>query len=225
MFNTLVSIQNQFHADPELPAKKRDQIRSRLIALAIATQKSQYRRELICAVFGLLSMIGQAAESDCHDGQGESLPVSDLMGYGPLGIVFGPLLIGELLDDYNLRLPNPYSGLIVLPVSPPKSRKERQKERPKSSKSFHDSVSFTTHVDKIKVVNSITEMLIVHWQEVVSFMKISQALNAAGKNRELTVDGPRRPLLRLSASEVFPRDLRDYGTFFILNVSCKAYLY
>lgn len=213
LFNTLISIQNQFHADPGLPTKKRDQVRSRLIALAIATLKSQYRRELICAVFGLLSMIGQAAESNCYGRQAQSLPVSDLMGCGPLGIVFGPLLIGELLDDYNLRLPNPHGGLIVLPISPPKSKKERQKEKQKSTKSFQDSASFTAHVDKIKVVNSITEMLIIHWQEVVSFMKISQALNVAGKNREPTMCIPKRPLLRRSASEAFSRDVRNYGVY------------
>lgn len=211
LFDTFVSIQHQLRTEPELPAKKRDQIRSRLIALAIATVKSQYRRELICAVFGLLSMIGQAAESKSKGEEGESIQASDLMSYGPLGIVFGPLLIGDLLGDYTLRLPNPYGGLIVLPITPPKSRKEKQNERQKSNKSSHDTASFNTHIDKIKIVNDITEMLIVHWQDVVRIIKISQALRVVGKTRNVTVDVPKRPLLRASASEAFARDRWDYG--------------
>ena len=224
LFDTFVSIQHQLRTEPALPEKKRDQIRSRLIALAIATMKSQYRRELICAVFGLLSMIGQAAESNSKGEEGESMPASDLMGYGPLGIVFGPLLIGDLLGDYTFRLPNPYGGLILLPITPPKSRKEKQKERQKSNKSSHDTTSFNTHIDKIKIVNDITEMLIFHWQDVVIFMKISQSLRVVGKHRNVTLDVPKRLLLRASASEAFARDGWDFSKSLYRIVHVNSYM-
>lgn len=211
LFDAFVSIQNQLHTDPNLPARKTTQIRSRLIALAIATLKSQYRRELICAVFGLLSMIGHAAEANNKNEYGESLPTSDLMGYGPLGIVFGPLLIGDLLEDYDLRLPNPFSGLIVLPTTPPKSRKERQKEKQKSNTSSHDTMSIASHMDKIKIVNGITEMLIIHWRDVVSCMRISQALRVIGRSRNLTQDGSKRQFLGPSASDAFVPHIWDNG--------------
>ena len=200
LFDIFVSIQNQLNTDPELPTKKQAQIQSKLIALAMATVKSQYRRELICAVFGLLSMIGHAAEAGCHEGKhGESLPASNLMGCGSLGIVFGPLLIGDLLDSYNMRLANPYGGLILLPLSPPKSRKERVK----SSTDSHDTVNLAAHMDKIKVVTGITEMLITHWRGVVIHMKTTQALRVIGKHRSLATGAKRRPSLRPSASESF----------------------
>ena len=212
LFDVFVSIQNQLHTDPELPIRRRSQIRSRLIALAIATLKSQYRRELICAIFGLLSMIGYATETTYSGERREALPMTDLMGYGQLGIVFGPLLIGDLLDNYNMRLPNPYGGLILLPITPPKSRKEKQKERQKSNKSTYDALTLTTHMDKIKVVNGITEMLIIHWRDVVNYLKSSQALRVVGRNRSLGVDASKRPPLRPSASEAFAPHVWNNGT-------------
>lgn len=211
LFNAFVSIQNQLHTDPKLPARYAKQIRPRLIALAIATLKSQYRRELICAVFGLLCMIGHAAETNNKNDYGESLPGSNLMGYGPLGIVFGPLLIGDLLEDYDLRLPNPFSGLIVLPTTPPKSRKERQKDKQKSNNSSHDTMSIATHMDKVKVVNGITEMLIIHWQDAVSCMRTSQSLRVIRKNKNLTQDGSKCQFLRPSASYAFVPHIWDNG--------------
>lgn len=205
LFDTLVSIQNQLYTDPRVSTRKRTQIRSRLVALAIATLKSQYRRELICAVFGLLSWLGYSAEvkATAASEHRESRPMSELMGYGPLGTVFGPLLIGDLLDNYNFRLANPYGGLILLPISSPKSRKEKQKERQKNNKSSSDAQSFSTHVDKIKIVNGITEMLITDWRDVVHSMKASQALRVIGRQRSLAVEASKRPALRPTASEVF----------------------
>lgn len=63
LLDAFVSIHSQLHGDPELMRTKQSKVRARLIALAIATLKSQYRRELICAVFGLLCMIGRVAET------------------------------------------------------------------------------------------------------------------------------------------------------------------
>lgn len=208
LFDALVSIQNQLRTDPDVSIRRQTLIRSRLIALAIATLKSQYRRELICAVFGLLSMIGYATETNYSAECRETLPATELMGCGQLGIVFGPLLIGDLLDNYNMRVPNPYGGLILLPITPPRSRKERQK----SSKSIHNTLTLTTRLDKIKVANCLTEMLIIHWRDVVDYLKSSQALKVVRKNRSIGADASKRPLLRPSASEAFPPRVWDNGT-------------
>jgi hypothetical protein len=124
-----------------------------------------------------------------------------------LGIVFGPLLVGDLLEDYTMRLANPHGGLILLPISPPKSRKERkkhEKEKEKEkSKSTDGAVLFNTHVDKIKVANSITEMLITHWRDVVRHMKNLSALKIIGSTKNLAARGTKQPFLRPSASDTF----------------------
>lgn len=113
LFDAFISIQSQLNSAPELTRTKQSRVRARLIALAIATLRSQYRRELICAVFGLLSLIGRSAEVAPRENErGQPLPTSDLMGYGPLGIVFGPLLVGDLLENYTMLIPNPRGGLV-----------------------------------------------------------------------------------------------------------------
>ena len=127
------------------------------------------------------------------------------MGYGPLGIVFGPLLVGDLLEDYTMRLANPHGGLILLPISPPKSRKERKKheKEKEKSRSTDGTVLFNTHVDKIKAANSITEMLITHWRDVVRHMKNLSALKVIGTTKNLAARGTKQLFLRPSASENF----------------------
>ena len=200
LLDAFISIQSQLNGVPELTRTKQSKVRARLIALAIATLRSQYRRELICAVFGLLSMIGRAAEiAPRENDRGRPLPTSDLMGYGPLGIVFGPLLVGEMLENYTMRLANPRGGLVLLPVSPPKSRKERSKK----NKTSEDCSSFNSHVDKIKIANSITEMLITHWRDVVRHMRNLKALKVVKSYKSLEATGPKQPFLRPSASESF----------------------
>jgi hypothetical protein len=198
LFDALVAIQGQLHGDAEFTRTKQSKVRARLIALAISTLQSHYRRELICAVFGLLSMIGRAAETaPREDDRGRPLPTTDLMGYSALGIVFGPLLIGDYLDNYSMHLANPTGGLVVLPVSPPKSRKERKKkQRPYTE----EPISFISQVDKIKVANSITEMLITHWREVARHMRSIASLKTPESPQALETA---RPYLRPSVSEGF----------------------
>ncbi|KAL7625157.1 hypothetical protein AAE478_004372 [Parahypoxylon ruwenzoriense] len=183
LFDALVAIHSQLHADPELTKTRETKLRARLIALAIGTVKSQYQRELICAVFGLLCFIGRAAENaPREDEDGRPLPTADLMGYNALGIIFGPLLVNELIDSYSMKVADPASGLVLLPLSPPKSRKEKRKR----SRAHTDDSASLFPVDKIHVANSITEMLIIHWREVVRQMrslgtlKIRRAVGSTG---------------------------------------------
>ncbi|KAI1390900.1 uncharacterized protein F4822DRAFT_442141 [Hypoxylon trugodes] len=177
LFDALVSIHSQLHTDPELAKTKETKLRARLIALAIGTVKSQYQRELICAVFGLLCFIGRIAENTPReDENGRPLPTADLMGYKALSIIFGPLLVNDLITSYNMKVADPAAGLVLLPVSPPKSRKEKRRHE-RSKASVDESSSFHT-VDKINVANSITEMLIIHWREVVRQMRTLGTLRA-----------------------------------------------
>ncbi|KAI1130925.1 hypothetical protein F5Y10DRAFT_288352 [Nemania abortiva] len=178
LFDALVAIHSQLQGNAELHWTKESKLRARLIALAIGTVRSQHQRELICAVFGLLCLVGRAAENaPREDENGHPLPTSDLMGYNALGIVFGPLLIGNMIDNYSMKVADPSAGLVLLPVSPPRSRKEKHghkhnhkgkhRHRHRHAKIYARNVPSSLAVDKIHIANSITEMLIVHWREVV----------------------------------------------------------
>jgi hypothetical protein len=197
LFDALVAIHSQLKGDPELTRTKQSKLRARLIALAIGSVKSQFRRELICAVFGLLSLIGRTAEkAPREDENGRPMPTSDLMGYSALGIVFGPLLVGELINSYNMRLADPNSGLVLLPLTPPPVKRERRK-----NKSL-DEKPHGLAVDKIHVANSITEMLIMHWREVVKHMKSLEVLKTAAEGSTV-LERKWKGSLRPSASESF----------------------
>jgi hypothetical protein len=183
LFNAFVSIYTQLDAEAELTRTKQSKVRARLIALAIAAISSRYQRELVCAVLGLLSMIGRAAETaPREDDYARPLPTSDLMGYEALGIVFGPLLIGNLLHSHDLCPTGPHGSLIFIQRSPPRSPKEKQKKQ----KNSDDSTILLQGTDKIRTVNSIAEMLITHWRDVVRHMKNLGALKPTTQRHGLT---------------------------------------
>lgn len=202
LFDALVAIHSQLIPEPEFTRTKQSKLRARLLALAIGTLKSQYRRELICAVFGLLCLIGRTAErAPREDEQGRPLPTSDLMGYRALGQVFGSLLVGDLLDLYSMRLAHPDSGLILLPLSPTR-RKVRRK-----SKASEEGFPTDLEVDKISVANDIAEMLITHWRDVVKHIKNLEGLRRQNETHMYMANQARNPTksLRPSASAPFDR--------------------
>lgn len=165
LFDAFVAIHSQLAGVPEFPRTKQTKIRARLIALAIGTVKSQYQRELICAVMGLLSHIGRVAEvAPREDDEGRPLPTTDLMGYAALGIVFGPLLINSLMEQYVMKLAVPEAGMVVLPSASQRIHRERQ--------TSHSARPGAPVVDKILIANDIAEMLISNWRDVVRQMKV-----------------------------------------------------
>ncbi|KAH6850848.1 Rho GTPase activation protein [Chaetomium sp. MPI-CAGE-AT-0009] len=193
LFDALVAIHNELRGEPEFLKTKQTRLRARLIALAIGTVKSRLRRDLICAVFGLLCLIGRAAEKAPREDQhGRPLPTSDLMGYNALGIVFGPLLVGDLLTSYAMQVGNTAPGPAPFPATPPNNKKERR-----GSKVIEDAQQPSLAVDKIYMANNITEMLITHWREIVRHMR---SLGVSKPDQ----DGPQRNAgLRPSLSEGF----------------------
>ncbi|KAH6648985.1 hypothetical protein BKA67DRAFT_521859 [Truncatella angustata] len=171
LFDALVAINSQLHGYAETSRTKESRLKARLIALAISTVRSQYQRELICSVFGLLCLVGRAAETaPREDFLGRPVPTADLMGYNALSIVFGPLLIGDLLKSYSMKLADPALGLIILPITPRKARKHRKASRTKKQKP-----NLLT-VDRIYVANEITEMILIHWRGIVRHLKDLNAI-------------------------------------------------
>ncbi|KAM0264238.1 hypothetical protein ACHAQJ_000725 [Trichoderma viride] len=212
LFDAFIGIHSQLNGQPEFPRTKQTKVRARLIALAIGTIESQFRRELICAVFGLLSLIGRIAEVSPHeDCDGRPLPTNDLMGYRALGIVFGPLLVRDLFDRYAMKLATPASGLLLFPISPKRHRRDRQK-----MKTTKDSKSEFPEVNKVMVAISIAEMLIVNWRDVVRQMK---ALGTHFRHDTASLRLKRGGDIHSSTSDLFaPSVVADPGVFTMDNV-------
>ncbi|KAL2191249.1 hypothetical protein L209DRAFT_719681 [Thermothelomyces heterothallicus CBS 203.75] len=167
LLDALVAIQGQLKAESDLGDTRQLEIRSKLIALAIGAVEPQLRRDLICAVFGLLCLIGSAAEKGPREDEDERpLSSSDLMGFEALGIVFGPLLVGDLLDSYSLVATGSTSDPKLLSVTVYEGRKERR--RLEASEGVHRT---PPPLDLIYMANNVTKMLITHWREVVRHMR------------------------------------------------------
>lgn len=165
LLDALVAIHGQLPGDSGSTAtgSEQSQLRARLICLAIGTVRSQYRRELICAVFGLLNLIGRAADTaSAEPERGKSRPPSDLMGYDALGIVFGPLLVGDLMNSYSMARAG--NDPVILDSRTDTSRRRK-------SRSSEESASRSLSIDKVHLANSVTEMVICHWREVVTHMR------------------------------------------------------
>lgn len=164
LFDVLASIYNH------LKETYNTKLRARLIALVVGNIGSKLRRELICAVFGLLSLIGHNAETAPREGEhGAPLLTPDLMGYNALGIVFGPLLIGDGLSSYTVEAANSSAESASLFAPPHVKWRLRLRRRGKALK---DKQSNALCVDKVHEVNSIAEMLITYWRDIVKQMKI-----------------------------------------------------
>lgn len=154
VFDVFIAIHSQVRTDP----KHEHATRARLIALAVGTVQSHLRRELICAVFGLLSFLGNAAENATKtDENGKVTGSSNLMNYEALGIVFGPLLVGDLLSSQTAKLSDPSQGVVLFPATPPMSKGEKQR------KLVEDQLKAQAlAVDKVWVANQVAIMILKH---------------------------------------------------------------
>ncbi|KAL7785298.1 hypothetical protein V8C43DRAFT_325149 [Trichoderma afarasin] len=168
LLDAFLAIYSQLQNGLDVPAEKLKKTRARLIALAIQTIDSRLQRDLICAVFGLLSLIGHATEqSPASDAEGRASAPSELMSYHALGIIFGSLLVGlDELDNYDIKESSSTSGLSLVPI-PAKERRNRQKAKGRNP----DVPDFF----KVKVLNNIAEMVISNWQDVVRQMLLLAA--------------------------------------------------
>lgn len=177
LFDVLVGIYSQLHESPASAKSSQSKIRSKLIALAIGSIESQFRRELVCSVFGLLALVGRASEvtegTSASNLRAKFDPEwrknGDLMRYEALAIIFGPLLVGNLLKDYTMKLTDPKDGLVVRSITPPMPKKEKTK-RPKHE---HE---LGLNIEKFHIANKVTKMLISNWKETVKHMRSLEML-------------------------------------------------
>ncbi|KAL7933930.1 hypothetical protein V8C35DRAFT_327419 [Trichoderma chlorosporum] len=162
LFDALLAIHSHLQKPSEVPPQKQMRMCARLMALAIGSVESQMQRDVICAVFGLLSLVGHHTEQvSTRNEHGQPPPPTQHMSYRALGVIFGPLLIGDNnISNYEMKSSSPTSGLVLTPVPPKKQRKQKAKE----------PMPDIAEVQRLGVLNKVAEMLIANWQEVVRQM-------------------------------------------------------
>ncbi|POS85617.1 hypothetical protein EPUL_001250 [Erysiphe pulchra] len=199
LFDVFLSINIQLNSGPESIRTKLAHVRVRLIALAVLNLSSEFRRNLIYAVFGLLCMIGRAAEAmKSEEDQDRSIPTSDFMDYDSLGTIFGPIIIGDLIESYSMQIASPKAGLILLPISSPKSRKEKKR---RSGKICDELKEVDLQMDKIEIANKITEMIITEWCDVVQHIKNLTSQNHEKSRKRPSTCSITQPILKSYVSK------------------------
>ena len=160
-----------------MPDNHHRKIRGRLIALAISSVTSQYRISLICAVLGLVAVVGHDAQaaSTKTDSEVASAPTTELMGYKGLGLVFAPLVIGELTDEIELRSDRQCSGPLSVPNSPPK-RRTNQMRKASGARLAGKCTILDMSGERYKMSAEVMEMLLINWRDVVSQLRYIGAM-------------------------------------------------
>lgn len=157
-------------------------VKPRMIALAIASINLHFRIALICAVFGLLRAVSLASEQEQESKLKDPHNLFEAMKEDALGIIFGPLLLGDKSEQILLQEMDDRGGLLVLPkISPApdiSSKRGRYSYR-------HSSAYNKMQAERTKRAAVVCDMLINNWEEISYQLKKIDALNITAQAYDL----------------------------------------
>lgn len=183
LFDALRGILSDWTA--ESPPPETAHLRTRMIALATCSVRSRHRMHLIEAVLGLVSYFGAEAEkaqiADKAAAEVEDRPDpprSELMGFQSLGVVLGPLLLGDLTDSIDLSS-NDGGDINDSTSAPPELAELLQENKAKPKKQKRKSIAnklgknadLTAQVDRANLTAKVMHLLLVYWKEVVTQLR------------------------------------------------------
>ena len=188
LFEVLRDILLNLGPNLELSDSENTLLRAKLIALAILSVTSTYRVYLIQAVSGLAAYFGSEAEkAEAADAAtaGQELhnqPKSELMGYQSLGVVLGPLLLGNLTDKIDVSV---WESQESAPRTSTDSTKRSKKQKRNSAPSkIEKDATLSAHVDRANLTASIMQLLLLIWKDVVRQLReISGSMSASWQTR------------------------------------------
>ncbi|RKF61991.1 putative gtpase gap [Erysiphe neolycopersici] len=167
-------------------------------------------------------MISRASAATKSEGdQDKPLPTSDSMDYGSLDVIFGPIIIGDLVESHSMQIANPNGGLILLPISPPKSRKEKKRN---SRKICDELKEVNLQMDKIEMANKITEMIIAEWCDVVQHIKNLTYQNQEWSKKRSSTCSPTQPTQKPYVSENYSKNSFERSKSIPAKAICKETL-
>ena len=194
LFEALRNVTMNFEDDPELPKPDLASLRAKLIALAILSVASDYRLYLIQAVLGLVSYIGHEAENlqaetaSADEDQGSS----ELMSYRSLGVVMGPLLLGNLTDSAVHGSGEGLNGAPRTSLELDSAKKFRKHKRKHSDLKLDQNATLAAFVDRANRTAIVMQHLLTLWPDVVKQLRIIDT-NASSSSKP----GSKRRLKKL----------------------------
>lgn len=169
VFQALYSIQSFLHTDPSLDPRFAKKVRPRMIALAIASLNLHFRITLICAVFGLLRCVALSTHGVVEESKiTKPAETFTYLKEDSLGVIFGPLLLGDKSDQILVPAHEERGGLLLLPTIAPQPDEEPAKGKSKQKK---NQGYVQMQREKARRAALVTEMVISEWENVVIEMR------------------------------------------------------
>lgn len=155
----------------------------RLIALALLSLRSSRRLDLVTAVFALLHNLVHDEER-CQPRP--SSPTSEQMTAGAFGVVFAPLLVGELIEDIDCA------------SSPTKKTLFKNVLKSRQADAIERSQAMSLQKSRMLECSGIVEMLVGSWNSISRQMYLLE-----------TVLHKPLPQLKMSLKENMRPELQD----------------
>lgn len=156
-----------------------------MIALAISSVASDYRLYLIQAVLGLVSYLGHEAEKlqvEITSADEDQAP-SELMSYRSLGVVLGPLLLGNLTDSAVHGGGEGHNGTQRTSLEVDSAKKFRKHKRKHSDMKLDQSATLAAFVDRANRTAIVMQELLLMWPDVVKQLRdINNTANSSLKS-------------------------------------------
>jgi len=182
VFQALYNIHRFVYPDPSLGGHMTKKVKPRMIALAISSVNLHFRIALICAVFGLLRAITLASEQEVETKVKDPHEMFAQIKEDALGIVFGPLLLGDKSDHILTEDLEDRGGLLVLPEVDPAGQITPKRSK---SKSKIDIGYNKKQLEKTRRAAMVCQMLIDNWEDICYQMKRINTLSATAQAYDL----------------------------------------
>lgn len=179
-----------------------------MTALAVSSVASDYRLHLIQAVLGLVSYLGHEAEKL----QGETASAdedrapSELMNYRSLGVVLGPLLLGNLTDSAVHGGCEGHGRASRASLEVDSAKKFRKHKRKHSDMKLDQSATLAAFVDRANRTADLLQQLLLMWPDVVKQLRdinstASSSMKSGSKRRVKKVASRAGSRLTIKTSE------------------------
>ena len=181
--------------DPELSEPDLAKLKAKMIALAISSVASDYRLYLIQAVLGLVSYLGHEAEKLQTEtaSSDEDHPSSELMSYRSLGVVLGPLLLGNLTDSAVHGNGEGHAGTPRISLEIDSAKKFRKHKRKQSDMKLDQSATLAAFVDRANRTAVVMQQLLSSWPQVVTQLRDINSTTTSSLMSESKTRHKKRP--------------------------------
>ncbi|KAK4696031.1 5'-AMP-activated protein kinase, regulatory gamma subunit, partial [Lecanoromycetidae sp. Uapishka_2] len=152
-------------------------LKAKLVALAISSITSTYRVYLIEAVLGLCAYFAfetekvhaEQAATAIENNERPGSSKSELMSHQSLGVVLGPLLVGDLIDKVEIAPIETLDG--TARTSSESTNKSKNKKRTSIPSKLEKDATLTAHVDRANLTANVMQQLLLAWRGVVKQLR------------------------------------------------------